>query len=58
MHPDFDTRANAAEVARSRAVDGLPLAIELAAAWVRLLPVAEIRRELEGSLDLLGLPFT
>jgi DNA-binding SARP family transcriptional activator/predicted ATPase len=55
LHPDFDNRSNATEVAALvRAVGGLPLAIELAAAWVRLLPVAEIRRELEGSLDFLG----
>jgi predicted ATPase len=54
VHPDFDARAHAAEVAALVcAVDGLPLAIELAAAWVRLLPVAEIRRELGRSLDLL-----
>jgi DNA-binding SARP family transcriptional activator/tetratricopeptide (TPR) repeat protein len=53
-HPDFDARAHAAEVATLvRAVDGLPLAIELAAAWVRLLPVSEIHRELSRSLDLL-----
>jgi DNA-binding SARP family transcriptional activator/predicted ATPase len=50
----FDARACAADVAALvRCVEGLPLAIELAAAWVRLLPVAEIRRELARSLDLL-----
>lgn len=54
VHPDFDARAHAVEVAALvRAVDGLPLAIELAAAWVRLLPVADIHRELSRSLDLL-----
>jgi tetratricopeptide (TPR) repeat protein len=31
----------------------MPLAIELAAAWVRLLPVAQIAEEIRGSLDLL-----
>ncbi len=54
LAPDFDAQAEAAEVAAFvRAVDGLPLAIELAAAWVRLLPVAEIRREVSQSLDIL-----
>ena len=37
----------------SRLLDGMPLAIELAAAWVRVLPVAEIQREIEESIDLL-----
>lgn len=35
------------------AVGGVPLAIELAAAWVRLLPPQEIARELKGSLTVL-----
>ncbi len=35
------------------AADGMPLAIELAAAWVRLLPPQEIARELRDSIDLL-----
>jgi len=35
------------------AVGGLPLAIELAASWVRLLPADEIARELRQSADLL-----
>ncbi|MCC6193343.1 MAG: hypothetical protein IT518_02650 [Burkholderiales bacterium] len=53
-HPDFDGAAAAPDVAALvRIVDGLPLAIELAAAWVRMLPVAEIGRELEHSPDLL-----
>ncbi len=34
-------------------VDGLPLAIELAASWVRLMPPVEIAGELARSLDLL-----
>jgi predicted ATPase/DNA-binding SARP family transcriptional activator len=37
-----------------RQVQGLPLAIEMAAAWVRLLPPQEIARELRQSIDLLA----
>lgn len=37
-----------------RLVDGLPLGIELAAVWVRAMPLAEIERELAGSLDFLN----
>lgn len=37
----------------TEAVAGMPLAIELAASWVRLLPVEEIARDLGGLLDLL-----
>jgi predicted ATPase/DNA-binding SARP family transcriptional activator len=35
------------------AVEGMPLAIELAASWVRLLPPAEIARDLAQSIDVL-----
>jgi predicted ATPase/DNA-binding XRE family transcriptional regulator len=34
-------------------VEGLPLGLELAAAWVRMMPVDEIVREIEQSLDFL-----
>ncbi|MCW5656500.1 MAG: tetratricopeptide repeat protein [Burkholderiaceae bacterium] len=52
--PDFDARAQAPAIgALVHAVGGLPLAILLAAHWVRLLPVAEIAAELERSLDVL-----
>lgn len=52
---DFDIAAEdpAALVQICRAVDGLPLAIELAASWVRIMNLAEIAAELERSLDLL-----
>ena len=36
-----------------RLVEGLPLGLELAAAWVRMMPVDEIAREIEHSLDFL-----
>jgi len=39
-----------------RLVAGLPLAIEMAAAWVRLLPLAEIAQEIARRLDLLVTP--
>ncbi|HEX9092042.1 MAG TPA: tetratricopeptide repeat protein, partial [Anaerolineales bacterium] len=37
-----------------RLVEGMPLAIELAATWMRVLSPAEIAREIEGSLDFLS----
>jgi predicted ATPase/transcriptional regulator with XRE-family HTH domain len=37
-------------------MDGLPLGIELAAAWVRTLTCAEIVREIEQGLDILAAP--
>lgn len=37
----------------ARGLQGMPLAIEMAAAWIRLLPAAEIARELKVSFDLL-----
>lgn len=39
-----------------RLVDGLPLGIELAAAWVHLLSCAEIATEIERNLDFLATP--
>jgi predicted ATPase len=57
--PGFElTDGNVADVVRiCRLVDGVPLALLLAATWVEMLTPAEIARELapeiEGSLDLL-----
>jgi len=34
-------------------VEGLPLGLELAATWVRMMPVKEIAREIEHSMDFL-----
>lgn len=52
--PGFDLAPHLdAVVTLVRATDGMPLAIELAAAWVRLLPPEAIARELEGSIDVL-----
>ncbi len=55
VRPGF--RPNAIEVHTiahiCRLLEGAPLAIELAAAWTRLLPLAEIARHLEQGLSLL-----
>jgi DNA-binding SARP family transcriptional activator/tetratricopeptide (TPR) repeat protein len=48
--PSFDLVAQAGDVVRFvHAVEGLPLAVELGAALVRLLPVAEIEAEITGA---------
>ncbi|MEO8395001.1 MAG: tetratricopeptide repeat protein, partial [Chloroflexota bacterium] len=39
-----------------RLVEGMPLGIELAAAWVRVLPCEQIANEIERSLDILETP--
>ncbi len=51
------TKQETREIARiCRLVDGLPLALELAAAWVRTLPCDAIRQEIERGLDFLASP--
>jgi len=54
--PDFRPTADDAQLITHicRLLDGMPLAIELAAAWVRVLPLAEIACRLEAGLDLLA----
>jgi len=58
MHADLAFRLtpeNLASVERiCRLVEGVPLAIELAAGWVRLMTPAEIAAALEQNLDLLA----
>lgn len=53
--PDFDVTAENADVLvrLCALLDGLPLAVELAAAWARTLPLAELVSELTRNLDLL-----
>lgn len=53
--PDFELSVeNVAFVARiCTLVEGLPLAIELSAAWVEMLSVEEIAQEIEQNLDFL-----
>lgn len=54
VQPNFMQVADWPAVARiCRLLDGMPLAIELAATWVHVMPCAEIATELAGSLDLL-----
>ena len=49
------TENNKVEVARiCRAVDGIPLGIELAAAWVQVLSCAEIASQIERNVDFLA----
>jgi predicted ATPase len=56
VQPDFRPTAGDARciVRICRLLEGSPLAIELAAAWLRALPLAQIERELEHGLDLLA----
>ncbi|MFO1414608.1 MAG: BTAD domain-containing putative transcriptional regulator [Burkholderiales bacterium] len=55
--PAFDLGAEAADVVQLvHAVEGLPLALEMLAAWRRVMPVGAIREELAASLDLLESP--
>lgn len=56
VRPDFSLAApEEAAAARQicRQLDGLPLGIELAAAWTRLLPCSSIAREMAQTLDFL-----
>ena len=54
IRPDFSLADERDGVARICAlVDGMPLGIELAAAWVRVLSCADIAAEIERSLDFL-----
>jgi predicted ATPase/DNA-binding SARP family transcriptional activator/Tfp pilus assembly protein PilF len=54
VQPSFSPAAEAeAVIDICRQVEGLPLALELAAAWVRVLPCAEIAAELRSGIELL-----
>jgi predicted ATPase/DNA-binding XRE family transcriptional regulator len=56
VHPDFkESPATLLAIGRlCESVAGMPLAIELAAAGVRVLPVAEIERQIRSNLDVLA----
>jgi len=50
----FSPATDAAHIARiCRLVDGIPLALELAATWLKVLSCAQIADEIEHSLDIL-----
>ena len=54
VQPRFDLEQNLADVIRiCRLVEGLPLGLELAASWVRLMSCREIATEIEKGLKLL-----
>lgn len=55
VRPDFAvTETNATSVAAlCRKLEGIPLAIEMAAAWARMLPPARILERLERQLDVM-----
>lgn len=54
VDPGFTLADNAAAVARiCTLLDGLPLALELASSWVRVLSCTEIAQEIERGLDIL-----
>ena len=55
LRPSFDLKTELAQVTHiCQLVDGMPLGIELAAAWVRLLSCREIGEEIEKNLDFLA----
>ena len=55
LKPDFDLGAELPAVARiCQLVEGIPLALELAAGWVRTLPCTAIAVEIERHLDFLS----
>ena len=54
IHPRFDLTQHATEVSEiCRLVGGMPLAIELAAAWTNVMPPQAIADELRQGLDIL-----
>ncbi len=46
-----------AVVAVCRAVEGMPLGIELAATWLRVIPCRQIAKQIQDDLDFLRTPF-
>ncbi len=55
VHPDFDPAGQEATLVRlCRLMNGLPLALELAASWIRALNMAGIAAEIERGLGFLA----
>ena len=55
MKPDFLTQGQETAIATvCRQVEGMPLALELAASWVRVMPCAEIARLIQVDIDFLS----
>lgn len=56
VRPDFGVPARdwQAVIRICHLVEGMPLALELAASWVRVLPTHEIAKEIEDNLDFLA----
>jgi predicted ATPase/DNA-binding SARP family transcriptional activator len=53
----FSLAENSAAVVRiCQTVEGMPLGIELAASWLRVMPCSQIAHQLQGSLDFLATP--
>ena len=57
VRPDFNLDAEYTHVAEiCQLVEGMPLAIELAATWLRMMPCGRIATELQRGLDILASP--
>ena len=53
--PEFDERQNRRAITRvCQLVEGMPLALELAAAWLKVLSVEEIAEEISNGIDILA----
>ena len=53
--PEFDVKQKLPEVQRiCRLVEGMPLALEMAAAWLKMLSMQEVADEIERGIDILA----
>ncbi len=53
--PEFDVQEKLPEVQRiCRLVEGMPLALEMAAAWLKMLSMKEVADEIEKGIDILA----